>query len=314
MLTRIFFTTDIHGSEIVFRKFLNAGKFYKANVLIHGGDISGKAIVPIVEQADGKYSCTFIGHTLKIDKKEDLERLKKEITSCGYYPYCTTPQEIEDLEIHPEKVDALFDKLIAESLERWIKLAEEFLKNTNIECFICPGNDDRPIVDEILNKSEIVINPSGKIVSVSPCHEMVSIANSNQTPWNCPRDVPEDELNIIIEKLCSQVKNMANCIFNFHCPPYASGLDNAPMLDENLRPVEAGQLLVPVGSFSILNAIKKYQPLLGLHGHIHESRGSCKIGRTLCINPGSEYSEGILRGAIINLDEKQIKSFQFTSG
>ncbi len=45
---RVFFATDIHGSDVCWRKFLNAGKFHKADVLIMGGDMTGKAMVPIV--------------------------------------------------------------------------------------------------------------------------------------------------------------------------------------------------------------------------------------------------------------------------
>ena len=73
-------------------------------------------------------------------------------------------------------------------------------------------------------------------------------------------------------------------------------------------------ILTSVGSTAVRSAIEKFQPLLGLHGHIHESKGSIKIGRTLCVNPGSEYSEGVLKGVMMNLDEKGVRSFQFTSG
>ena len=60
---------------------------------------------------------------------------------------------------------------------------------------------------------------------------------------------------------------------------------------------------------------RSYQPALSLHGHIHEARGNCRIGRTLCINPGSSYEQGDLLGAVVDLDgKKKVKRFLLTSG
>jgi hypothetical protein len=72
--------------------------------------------------------------------------------------------------------------------------------------------------------------------------------------------------------------------------------------------------MISVGSKAVRAAIEKYQPLVGLHGHIHESRSAQKIGRTTCINPGSEYGEGILRGCLVTFAEGVIEGFQMTSG
>jgi len=68
------------------------------------------------------------------------------------------------------------------------------------------------------------------------------------------------------------------------------------------------------GSKSVRRAIEKYQPLLGLHGHIHESQSVAKIGKTTCINPGSEYGEGVLRGCIVILGDGKIEGYQMTRG
>jgi len=313
--TRIFFTCDIHGSEVCFRKFVNAGKFYRVDILILGGDLTGKRIIPILEQPDGSYRATFLGKDYSVRSREELERLERLIRDSGCYPYRTHPDELAELS-DESKLHRVFLQLIRESLERWISIAEERLKDTGIRCFIMPGNDDPPQVGEILEQSEFIINPEGKVVEVDPHHEMISLGYSNLTPWRCPRDIPENELKAKIEQLVSEVENLENCIFNLHCPPYDSGLDMAPALDENLRPiVKGGQIYyVAVGSTAVRESIETYQPLLGLHGHIHESRGVCRIGRTLCLNPGSEYTEGILRGAILNLDEKKVKGYALTSG
>jgi hypothetical protein len=108
----------------------------------------------------------------------------------------------------------------------------------------------------------------------------------------------------------------AASIFNFHCPPYATGIDSGPKLGADFRVTAGagGVEMVPVGSTACRDAIERHQPLLGLHGHLHESRGTYKLGRTLCVNPGSEYTEGVLRGALFELKKGKVKSHQFTAG
>ena len=116
--------------------------------------------------------------------------------------------------------------------------------------------------------------------------------------------------------MASSVQDMPNCIFNLHCPPFDTGIDQAPLLDEELRPRIGiqGVEMAPVGCQAVRQAIEHYQPLLGLHGHIHESKGVASLGRTLCINPGSEYSEGVLRGALVTIKKGKVVSHMFTSG
>lgn len=314
--TRIFFATDLHGSEKCFKKFINAGRFYKVNVLIIGGDITGKMLVPIVKYSDGTVRARFFGRDRVARNSRETEELMKIIKSAGFYPYLTKPQEMKEFEDDPEKVKKLFSELTVETLRRWVKLAEERLKGSGIKCYIQPGNDDIFEIDTLLEQSDYIVNPEGKIVWINGHHEMISTGHANLTPWNCPRDLSEEELAKKINGMTFQVERMENCIFNFHCPPYGSQLDVAPELDENLTVVmRRGEVsMVSVGSIAVRDAIKRYQPLLGLHGHIHESRGVYRIGRTLSINPGSEYTEGILRGVIVQLEESGFKSYQLTSG
>ena len=297
-------------------KFVNSGKFYDANVMILGGDITGKLLIPIVEK-DGRYSCTLMKSQEEANSKEELTALEKRIRNMGYYTYVTTSAEIERLRSDPEAVDKLLTKLMCESVEKWMRIAEERLRETGIKCFISPGNDDRFEIDPILSKSDYVINPENKVVQLDSSHEMITLGYTNMTPWKCPRDVPEMELRSKIENLTSRVKNFKTSIFCFHCPPFESVIDLAPQIDESLKPVLApggGPMMMPAGSPSVRAALEKFQPLLGLHGHIHESRGSIKIGRTLCLNPGSEYTEGILRGALVDIDEDKVTDFLLTAG
>jgi len=316
-LTRIFFTSDVHGSNVCFMKFLNAAKFYQANVLILGGDITGKMIVPLIQQPDRTYTADFLGMTHTLKTKQECEALEKSIQNSGYYPYMTEPDEVEKLSNDKRLQDELFSRLMVDGVNRWVHIAEERLKGTNIKCYISPGNDDRPNIDDVLRTSPVVLYPEDQVVRIDDHHEMITTAWTNLTPWKSPRETTEENLAEIIERMASKVQRMPNCIFNLHCPPHDTSIDIAPELDENLKPKVGGGggvSMVHVGSLAVREALEKYQPLLGIHGHIHESHGFATIGRTLCVNPGSEYSEGILRGALINLDEKRIKGYLLTQG
>jgi Icc-related predicted phosphoesterase len=317
MITRIFYTTDLHGSERVFVKFLNAAKMYKASVAIMGGDMTGKMIVPIVKLGDGRHRAKLLGNEVITNTNEELQKLESSIRYNGFYPYHTDQKEMEELNKDQTKVDALFAKLMAETLKRWLDMAEERLKDADTKVYMTPGNDDSFAIDSVLNSSTKIINPEDKVVMIDGHHEMISSGYSNPTPWDSPREAPEEELEEKIELMASQVTDMKNCIFNFHCPPYDSAIDVAPRLGKDLKPVVipgTGVEMVPVGSTAVRKSIEKYQPLIGLHGHIHEARGETKIGRTVCYNPGSEYGEGVLRGIVVNIDEKSVKSRLFVSG
>jgi len=313
---RIFFACDVHGSERSFFKFLNAGEFYKANVVILGGDLTGKMIIPIVQSTDGTFEVDFIGTKQTLKTPTELEEIEKRIRFSGYYPYRVSDDEFEDLQTDESKLHELFSKLMVESLGRWVTLADDRYERSGIKCFIMPGNDDRWVIDEVLAKAEHVDNPEGRLVRLDRDHEMISLGWSNPTPWKSPRECSEEELLRMIERMTSQVEEMPNCVFNLHVPPYNSQIDTAQKIDDTLKPVyDAGQpVSIPVGSTSVRFAIEKYQPLLTLHGHIHEARGACRIGRTLCMNPGSDYGQGILKGVIVDLDERRIKDYLLTSG
>lgn len=313
--TRLFYATDIHGSERCFTKFINAGAFYKADVLIIGGDITGKYFIPIVEQPDDTFTSTYLGKEYKLTPGKELDDLVQRIRAVGYYAFKTNPREVEQLRATPAKSDQVFEMLITESLRRLLAYAEQKLKGTKIKCFVSPGNDDSFFVDKVLAESNTVVSPEGKVIEIDDFHEMASTGYTNITPWNCPRDISEEELTKRIEDMTSKLKNPSRSIFNFHCPPYGTTLDLAPQLDEEMKPKlsASGPVMAPVGSKSVRTSIEKLQPLLGLHGHIHESKGYFNIGRTVCVNPGSEYTEGVLRGFLAELSEDKVKDFLFVS-
>jgi len=314
--TKIFYATDIHGSETCFLKFINAGKFYGADVLILGGDITGKMLIPIVRQAGGTYSCSFLGRDLTLKDEDELHDVLKKIRQTGYYPYLTDPDEVKTLREAPDRLEEVFGRIMYEGIRRWLDIAEDRLKGTRMHCYITPGNDDQFTIDEAFRGREHITNPEGQVVRLDEDHEMISTGFTNITPWDCPRDITEEQLAAKIDAMAAKVEVMDNCLLNFHCPPYGSLLDEAPQL-ENMTPVlgPGGQpKMVPVGSHAVADSLRRYQPLLGMHGHIHESRAIAKIGRTLIVNPGSEYAEGYLRGAIIVLSKGKVLSCQLTSG
>jgi len=314
--TRIFYVTDVHGSEVCFNKFLSAATFYKADVVILAGDITGKMIVPIVQKPDNTFSSWFMGGERSAKSEQEVKEIEKAIRDSGYYPFRITPEELAKLESDKKNVDAFFTKVMVENAERWVKTAEEKLKGTKVKCFISPGNDDRWEIDQALNRSDFIVNPEMKVVHVDDHHEMITMGLTNHTPWHSPREFDEDYLLKKLEGMIFQLENKENAIFNLHCPPIGTGIDSAPKLDGTLKPVSmAGQtVMISAGSTATRDVILKHQPLVGLHGHIHESRGVVNLSRTKCFNPGSEYGTGILRGLILNLTEKKINSYLFTSG
>jgi Icc-related predicted phosphoesterase len=312
---RLYFVTDIHGSDVCFRKFINAAKFYKADVLILGGDITGKLIMPMRRDANGNYTFRWHGIDHYVSEGE-LPQAEKQLRDAGYYPARLSDDEVAELASGQEHVEALFVQLAGESISRWMDFAEERLRGSGIECYISPGNDDPPEIDAILSRGGLVVNPEERVVTLRGEWEMISSGTTNITPWNSPRELPEDQLEQKLDGLARQVKNQAKAIYNIHVPPYNTNLDKAPRLDSNLKPIviPGGVQQASVGSTAVTNVLKRYQPMLALHGHVHESKGTVRIGRTLCINPGSEYGEGVLRGALVEIGKKGVEDFLLTSG
>ena len=318
--TKIFYATDVHGSEPTFGKFVNAASFYNVDVIILGGDITGKLLIPIIKE-NGTYRATIMDvvHTAK--NEQDLKKITGLIEHLGCYHTHMSADEFARLKKNPEEVDLLFKRKAHERLTRWLKKADTKFQDQRAKCYITGGNDDDDQDIEIIkaNQTEKIIFPEGRVVMIDDLHPMVSFGYSNPTPWDTPRELSEDELAAMIEDVVKDIDDFSNVIFNFHCPPKDCTLDLAPKLDTSFdppRPVTtAGEaVMIGVGSSAVRDAIEKYQPLLMLTGHIHESRGVVKIGRTTIVNPGSEYGEGILKGTIINIQDKNVLSYQMTSG
>ena len=310
----IFFSSDVHGSEKCWMKFVNAAKFYGVQALVMGGDITGKAIVPIVRRGQGRYEMEFQGRRSRLSEGE-LPEAEKRVRFNGFYPYVCDPEEVALLEQQPQHLDAVFKTLMSEQLTRWLAIAQERLEPQGVACFVMPGNDDAFFVDDALNGNPYVVNPDLKVVPIGP-YQMLSCSWTPPTPWNSPRECPEEELLAKLRPLVAQLRPGVGTIFNLHSPPYRTGIDEAPELKPDFTVVTVGgqPKMIPVGSRAVRTLIEEVQPLVALHGHIHESRGVARIGRTTCINPGSTYAEGVLDGCIVTLRGDKVRNAQIVRG
>jgi Icc-related predicted phosphoesterase len=317
--TTILFCSDLHGSTTCFKKFLNAPPHYARkghpiNALVMGGDVTGKLVVPMIQEGSS-FRAYLTGKQHELSTREEVAAFVGKCETMGVYAHPFSRDEYESFSSDPELQHKTFKELMLDRLRTWIELAEQRLED-GVFCSMMPGNDDIPEVDEILAGSERVIDCDRKVVHLDDEHEMLTLGASNITPFDCPRDVPEEQLAEDIEALVARIEDSDSCIFNIHVPPYESGIDEAPVLDENLRPQVGpqGVEMASVGSTAVRDAILRHQPLVGLHGHIHESRGTARIGRTMCLNPGSEYSEGVLRAALVTIRGPEIVSHMLISG
>jgi hypothetical protein len=310
-MKRILFASDLHGSDAAFRKFVGAALQYHVDVALTS-ELTGKFIVPVLKRSDG-FEFLFESETVKAKNEDEAKKLEAVAASRGEYVYYTTEQEHRELFDKPEALDKIFELLMTQRLSSWIALAEEKLKGKVPLVMMMPCNDDLFALDPVFNSSNFVVNPEGKNMTIMDEYEFFATGFCNMTPWKCPRDIPEEELGKKIDAMASNVKDWSRTIFHTHCPPYNTKIDNAPVLDEKFHVVYSGGAPVyhPVGSTSIRKVIEEHQPLLTLHGHIHEGKGIERIGKTLCINPGSEYYKGILSAVLLNLEGDRIKGHMF---
>jgi Icc-related predicted phosphoesterase len=312
---KLMFATDLHGSETVWRKFLNTAKIYDVDALVLSGDMTGKIMVPIIKRPDGKYDAHLINRPYVLNNEAELEDFKKRVRMISYLPYVTTTEEAQRIGSDEQYREDLFERLECEIVDLWMKLIPERVP-AKCKVIISPGNDDKFAIDETIKKSPHVIFAEEDVVSLDKEHEVLCFGWSNTTPFNSPRECGEEEMMTKLEAVVKKVKNLKTAIFCIHVPPYDSQLDAAPQLNADLSVTIRGgrPQMIPVGSKAVRKIIEKYQPLLGLHGHIHESPGFIKIGRTECLNPGSEYAEGIFKGYLVEIDGDKIKRLQRIEG
>jgi Icc-related predicted phosphoesterase len=315
-MVRVLYGSDFHGSETVYRKFLASSRQYQASILIVGGDVTGKAMVPVLHQGKGTYSGSWFGKSESATGPEELEKLKKKISSVGFYPIVLEPDEAKELEGNPDSMSKRFEQEMCQRIREWMALAVEKLVPEKASLYFMAGNDDLASIDQAIAEFPYVHNPDMSRFEIEGGYEIVGLSNANMTPWRCARDIEEDELARKLEALSGKIQNPERTIAVLHVPPFGSGLDTCPDLDEKLKIITRGGQVVmkSAGSTAVKAWLEKVQPMLSLHGHIHESPGHVRIGRTLSINAGSEYAEAIMKAAIINLEGGKVKGHLLISG
>ncbi len=322
--TRVFFAADLHGSEVTFRKFLAAASFYDVDALVFGGDLMGKLFVPIVRE-NGSLHARFAGedHTFGGD---GLRAFTGMLERSGAYWRVMSRDEYEAAASDRLRQTGLFQEEASSRLASWLALAEERLAATGARLYLTGGNDDDPAVLEVLERhdGEHAVACEGRLIELDAEHTMITVGWSTETPWETAREASEERISAMIETEVVKVPDLSRCVFNFHCPPRDTPLDTCLKLEDVSR-LGPGELPKPDrsggrfhyiggGSAAVRDAIQRYQPVVGLHGHIHESGGRFRLGRTQCFNPGSEYAQGVLQGWIVALKDGKLTGYQHTSG
>jgi uncharacterized protein len=313
---RVFFATDLHGSEICFRKALAAPGFYEANLLIVGGDLSGKAMIPTLPATGGRVA-EFLGKEEHLDTSEEEKRFARHVADAGYYVWAVAdPAQLDDEE---ERARA-FREAVRERLAHWVELADERLPAAGLRCYMAPGNDDEDFVDDVLATADAIVNGEGQVLEIADGLRLASCGWSNPTPWETHREESEEALMARMDRLVPAHDGGEGLLLNFHVPPHGTNLDVCAALDDDHKVVVRSgvPLMTSAGSVSTRHFIETRQPVLSLHGHIHESKGAETIGRTPCLNPGSTYGDGMLAGCLVDLVEQDghwtVEQFSFTSG
>jgi Icc-related predicted phosphoesterase len=303
---RIFYSVDVHGAETVWRK-----------CLMLCGDLAGKALVPLIDYGKGYYKSGYFGREVKLRTEEEMQDWEQKLANGGVYSCRINEKELKDLQKHPEKVDAIMKQEVVKRMNKWLDLLCEKIDTSKVLSIVMPGNDDPIELDQAIlgHADRGIIYPTDKVVDLGG-HELISLEYVTPTPWDTPRETDEDGMRQRLEEKVSWVKNVPNSIWNIHCPPKDTDIDLAPELNKDLKVKSGaeGVKMIHVGSQAVREVIEEHQPLMGLHGHIHESSGFSYIGKTLCVNPGSEYGEGLLRGFIIELTPTEIVKYWKVQG
>lgn len=314
---RIFFVSDLHGSEVCFRKFLNSAPIYRPDLLVYGGDIMGKLLQPVFRQDDGRFRWYPAGGRVEEFSADQLPQVERRIADQGRYSLVTTPPEWQRRQADREGLEKFCREIGKERVRGWLRLVEERLLPKKIPIVMNVGNDDTDGVLEIL-RHEAPTNllvPEGQVVRCGP-YEIYGCGYANMTPWHCPRDLEEPDLGQFLQRTSTEIDTPGRTILDIHAPPVNTSLDLAPELDANLKPkTVSGQMLMShVGSPSVRALVESVQPVVSLHGHIHESMGVDRIGKTPVYNPGSVYFSGSLQGLILNLDGDRVVDHLFVTG
>jgi Icc-related predicted phosphoesterase len=308
----VFFATDLHGSELCFRKFVAAAQFYSAGLLVLGGDLTGKELVLIRRLGVNQFAVRRDGEEVRLNGEGERREFERRCAEAGSYSETVDAEQQFSL----SDLDEMLRQAAQQRLQGWVSLANDKFKGADCSVFLIPGNDDFGALDAVLPNAGPVCNVDERVVTWRDSLQVAGLSWSTPTPWKTYREQPEEAIAAALERTMRSANPNLPLVLNVHVPPYGSGLDTAAALDAQLRPVvgPGGPVMQPVGSRAVGEAIRKYQPVLGLFGHAHESRGCVKIGDALCANPGSDYTHGRLLGFLAVVDNGRIQSWSLTEG
>jgi len=319
---KVFFVADLHGSEVVYGKVANAPKFYGVPNVVVGGDLTGKLLVPIIQRGGDEYSLEFMGENIVVDSAK-LEAYKRRLREAGQYYRVLGRDEYDEVKEDRSKIKALFLEEMSRTLEAFVEKCEERFRPLGAKLYVIPGNDDYPEVAQLLNTLEnVTLTVFDEKVVEFEGYQLAGFGYANPTPWHTPRELPEAE---IYHRLTNTTRTADSnrLIMVTHPPPYGTLLDQAPKLKDFKPVIAGGEVLTEhVGSTSVRRFIEEKGPLIGLHGHIHESQGADKLQPTdgskkrsiPIFNPGSEYHMGVLRGILLNIKDNAKIDYIFTRG
>ncbi len=313
----VFFSTDVHGASSIWKKWLNAPTIYDVDILMLCGDLTGKVLIPIIDQADGTHKVFYSGKNLTVQTEHEIAVIEEKLANVGVYSIRCNLDKIEQLKSDQGEVEAIIKEKAKDRLIEWLELLTKKIDLNKVKVIVMPGNDDDYGIDPVIRfySDKGVIWCLDNVIELGSL-ELISLAHVNPTPWDTAREANEKQIAEMINNLVKKLSNPRNAIFNFHAPPFNTRIDLAPQLDKNKKPVTSGGQIcnTHAGSKSVRKAIENFQPLLGLHGHIHEAAGVDIIQDTICINPGSEHSEGILHGYVIRIFNNMVENYWRVEG
>lgn len=312
---RFFYATDIHGSEICFKKFLRAATFYKAEMLLLGGDYTSKQLTFIVALGH-RWEVEIRGKLNILETRSELADFRSALLNQGVLTSVVSQDEFQELNRSETLKASLYEKEMRIALSRWRELAEASRKKYGGQQILTiPGNDDPQFSDEYLGSGPFC-SLHRRSLALDSAVRIVGVGGSNPTPWKTFREFSEEEIRRFLDETWSLPTDAMQTILMVHVPPWRSGLDNAPKLNVDLSyDLSLGETQrVPVGSTAVRKFLEEHSPAVALFGHIHESSGMTRIGRTLCINPGSSYWQGVLRGCKFSVNSGGVENFQLVEG
>jgi Icc-related predicted phosphoesterase len=185
MTKRIYFAADVHGSEEIWRKWITAMDYYKPNILILAGDLTGKAVCPIVASSNGVHECNVFGRKWVLKTDKELQDMIRKLEFVGHYPFVCTLDQFNEISANWAKVGKkLIQEQMAIRMKRWLDLLAEKINSKLDKCIVMPGNDDEFVIDPVIKSYEDrgITYPLGNVIDLGYNYEMISLDYVNSTP------------------------------------------------------------------------------------------------------------------------------------